>query len=136
MPAGSSWPPILTGVVELANCGVLVGARPPDLAVGDEAAPDLSVLHSRPAVVEGDLGDPHHLRDAGIGAGTRKSRPAARARRCSRRASRTVERAAAARDSFFIGFSLVRVQDGAVPARRRPTYFIVGRETNGSAPPR
>src|SRR4029077_8978463 len=49
---------------------VLVGARAPDLAVGDDLAPDLPALDAGTAVLDGDLGEPDRLRYGGVGART------------------------------------------------------------------
>jgi hypothetical protein len=51
----------------------LVGAQAPDLAVGDEGAPDLAALDAGAVIVDDDVGDADGRLDRGRGARLRQT---------------------------------------------------------------
>src|SRR5262249_28854157 len=46
--------------------GVFIRAGPPNLAVGDDSAPDLPAFDQRTVIVDGDISDADSLRDSGV----------------------------------------------------------------------
>jgi len=60
-------------VVGERDSGVFVSARAPDLAERNGLAPDFASAHERPAIVNGDIGQPDALRGNGALAERRKS---------------------------------------------------------------